>query len=523
MDKDFLSEKPYLHEFVYNRGFLITTADVSSLDDYPFYGNWEKERIDQFNFFIKNNQKLYIIEKDGKKFFLIGHAMDPIIMEASEQQILIELANASTKQAYYKALNRLTGIFIIGYIHNNTISFVGDAACMQSVFYGLHEDRIYISSHSQLIGDLCKLEIDPYVRELIHYKYYHLFGRMLPGDLTSYKNIKRLEPNFEISYHDGTFSKYRFYPTEKIEICKTDEEYNEIIANAYTILKNTMALIPLKWKKPAISLTGGCDSKTTISAVTNKKFYTTFSYISVAKEQPDAEAAHKIAQILEMEHRIDTIPDDDIAYPDLTYVREIIKNNCGNIGDINPNDVRKRIYYAQHSDLFDVEVKSWVSEVARAYYHKRFAKKKLPNKVSPRILTTMYKVFLNNRRLVRKTDKIFADYLNEYYGNGVFDLIAWHDLIFWEYRVAAWNGLVISGEHKYSFDITIPYNNRILLDLLLHTPLEKRIADIPHKDIQRLGNEFIYQTDIAVSNVEHTNKRAILEGLYFDLHSKIPF
>ena len=55
-----------------------------------------------------------------EKFFLIGHAMDPIIMEASEQQILIELANASTKQAYYKALNRLTGIFIIGYIRHHS-------------------------------------------------------------------------------------------------------------------------------------------------------------------------------------------------------------------------------------------------------------------------------------------------------------------------------------------------------------------------------------------------------------------
>ena len=97
----------------------------------------------------------------------------------------------------------------------------------------------------------------------------------------------------------------------------------------------------------------------------------------------------------------------------------------------------------------------------------------------------------------------------------------WYDLIFWEYRVAAWNGLVISGEHNFSYDLTIPYNNRVLLDLLLRTPLKKRINDIPHKDIQHRGNELIANSDISVQNVEHTKLRAVLEGIYFNICSRI--
>jgi len=130
-------------------------------------------------------------------------------------------------------------------------------------------------------------------------------------------------------------------------------------------------------------------------------------------------------------------------------------------------------------------------------------------------------VFINNRTLAKKVDKIFEEYLSKYYTNQDFENIEWYDLIFWEYRVAAWNGLVITGEHQYSFDITIPYNNRILLRYLLSTPLQYRIADKPHKDIQKKGNRKIANTNISVQNVKHTPKRAMAEKVYFNISSKV--
>ena len=144
----------------------------------------------------------------------------------------------------------------------------------------------------------------------------------------------------------------------------------------------------------------------------------------------------------------------------------------------------------------------------------------MPKKVTPRILTTLYKVIINNKNLSTQTDKIFEEYLNKYYTDRDFNNIDWYDLMFWEYRVAAWNGLVITGEHLYSFDITIPYNNRILLRYLLSTPLNYRIIDKPHKDIQMKGNEKIANIGISVQNVEHTKIRMIMEKIYFDICSK---
>ena len=54
-----------------------------------------------------------------------------------------------------------------------------------------------------------------------------------------------------------------------------------------------------------------------------------------------------------------------------------------------------------------------------------------------------------------------------------------------EHRVPSWNGLVVIGEHRYSFDITIPYNNRRLLELLVSAPLCDRINDIIYQKIRK--------------------------------------
>lgn len=42
----------------------------------------------------------------------------------------------------------------------------------------------------------------------------------------------------------------------------------------------------------------------------------------------------------------------------------------------------------------------------------------------------------------------------------------------WEMRYGGWGGLKITAEHRISYDITIPYNNRLLMELFLRLPLE---------------------------------------------------
>ena len=71
-------------------------------------------------------------------------------------------------------------------------------------------------------------------------------------------------------------------------------------------------------------------------------------------------------------------------------------------------------------------------------------------------------------------------------------------------------------------EITVPYNNRALLDMMLRTPLDKRLHDHLHKDLIHLMDERIEQTGIHVVNGNETKKREIMERIYFHVHNLLP-
>ncbi len=512
-------------EYLYPRGYLITDKKAINIARYPYYDNWNCVTIKRFNIYVHKKQKCYVYQSEDKVYFIIGHCYNPFTMEYDEINILKTIAMSENQQAYFEYLNQLTGNFVIGYEDGNgDLFFTCDATGMMAAFYGKVKEHFYVSNYCHLIGDICHLEFDPYIKELISYRWYGLFGKMLPGDLSSYKEIKHIIPNFQITLRKGIIEKFRFWPVEPINTEVMEDAYHKKIEECASILHNSMDMIRQKWPgKAAISMTGGCDSKTTL-ACANGLYdeFKYFSYTSSESELVDAEAAKKICNLLGLEHHTYQISDQDSDFKDIELIRAILRRNCGEIGDNNLNDVRKRAFFLEHHD-FDVEVKSWVSEVVRAYYNKRFHRRNFPKYPTPRYLTAMYKVFFLERGLVRKTDKVFRKFLWEYYSKDIFDKVSWTDLIFWEYRVSSWNGLVISNEHSLSFDITIPYNNRILLKKLLETPLEKRMEDQCHKDIQKLMNPQIAETGISITNLKHTENRAKLEKLYLLVQTKTPF
>lgn len=68
-------------------------------------------------------------------------------------------------------------------------------------------------------------------------------------------------------------------------------------------------------------------------------------------------AAHTISKDIGIEHKIYDVPRNNDEFKDLDIVTTIINHNFGNIGKLNQNDMRKRLYFRDTED-FDVEVKS---------------------------------------------------------------------------------------------------------------------------------------------------------------------
>ncbi len=517
--KQALDEHSEYRDFLYVRGFCITD-DSFDLNDYPFYGHWKEYELEGgYRIFAENRKNIYLFRFGDRVYFLIGHAYNPFTGETRELEILQKL---SVSGDFWGGTDELTGIYCIGFCENGKIIFTNDAAGQQIVYYGKVKGKTYITSCVKLVGEHCSLEQDPYVDELIHYRFYHLFGTVLPGDLSPYPELKRQQCNCYTAIDNTKIEVKRFFPTEKVIVCSEPDSYRNTIEEIAGIIHENMCLIGQKWQRPAISVTGGMDSKTTMAcSCGHYEKFSYFSYDSLPDEKVDADAAGELCRQLGLQHKLYTIPAEEKQYPDFELMREIFSYNSGAIGYNNRNDIRKRLFFCNIND-FDIEVKSWVDEIGRAYYHKRFAKNSFPAKPKPRYLTTFYKAFLHNRKLVQKTDKIFEEYLQKYYSDAVFALIPWWDLVNWEFGWGAFNGIFMI-EQVFSYDVTIPYNNRRLLSLMLSVPLEKRIADQIQKDVIAKMNPQIANSGINVKDVSHTAMRARMERLYWEINTRLPF
>ena len=238
MLKEILDSRKDLQEHLFIKGFLITNSDIlDNRNKFPFYDNWQVEEIGKFKFWKHKSQSFFFVEKGKITFFLIGYAYNPFTMEHDEKNILEKIAEAyiKSKDLYLDAIDELTGLFVLGYIEDNQIDFLVDPSGFQSACYGKVNDKFFLSSHTQLIGDICELKIDSFIEELISYKWYkRVMGPYLPGDLSPFSNIKRIVPNIYYSYKDSKFDIERFYPRNIITTCETEDEYMKIVFEIFS-------------------------------------------------------------------------------------------------------------------------------------------------------------------------------------------------------------------------------------------------------------------------------------------------
>lgn len=517
-----LNRNPELKQDLFIRGFLVTDQKINTTDEFPFYGNWRCEHHGGFYFYVHKLTGMHVCSDErGDCFFLLGHAYDPFTMETDENIILKHIAESFGTPEFMERINDITGVFVFGDIVDGAIHYLVDPSGMQSCCSGVVEGKFYLSSHPQLVADLCGLEMDGFVKELIHYKWYgRVMGPYLPADLTPFSQLKRVVPSIRYCYH-GQISHKRYWPCRELNPAEDPKDYDAVIREAADILKRNMTLVAKKWRHPWISLTGGIDSNTTFAAgIGNYEKFETFSYISAQKEVPDAAAAKKIASRFGMNHHEYHIPENSAEVKLFEEKRELFLHNNGYVAELYENEARKKFFLREEAGC-DVEVKSWVSETIRAYWYKHYGRKTMPG-ISPKLYRNLYKIFICNRKLAHKIDKLFAAYLQEY---EYYDIPASYppaDMHYNEVTWGSWGGMNIS-EMKYCFDITFIYNNRRFLDLMFRVPLEKRISDRHHLDMKRYLNPELADMNIRVVNLKETDLRAFLLNVIFTVNSILPF
>ena len=500
-------------EMLFRRGYLLTDGSFD-LDRYPFYGLWTRASFGRYSLLVQQKQTFYIQGSDGVSAAIIGHAYNPFDKTCDENKLCLDLIAAYQNgiPAFFDKVSEFTGLHVILLTDGEKLIACQDACGLTGCFFGKIKGVTCIAEHVQLIADLFSLSIDPYVEALLQSKCYNIGNRHLPGNKTSYAEIKRLGPNTYLRY-DGAFSIRRFYPVAAHPEFQTEEEKAAMVERIGTLIHNGIECCSKKWDRCAISLSGGTDSKTTLSCANG--LYDRFSYFSFhskPQELVDAEGAQKICAKLGLTHTLYHIPEENDAFEDFALVKMILQHNTAYIKNLADNEVRKYIYL-HDLNAYDIELKSESSEVARVFFERKY-EIAMPKTLNERMCSIFQTRFWGHPRLLRWCDMEYYRFLREISLEKALFNFEHTDLIYWEIRMGCWGVSVISSQQLYH-RVSIPMNNRKILELFLCFPHEERKSDSVHKRIMAFMNQNVLDAAVEIRNLYFHGYRIFLEKTFF--------
>lgn len=509
-----LESNPQYREMLFRRGYLLTNKKLTDIQGYPFYGNWKELNTGDYWLYVHSAQTVYTYMEDGVQSVLVGHAYNPFDMQCSEETICRDLirANKSGEKAYFEKVSELTGLHVVFLITEKNVTACQDACSLTGCYFGKINDAMYITEHPQLVADLLDLKMDPMVEKLVKSKCYNIGNRHLPGNLTPYQELKRLGANTYLFYKDS-FTIHRFYPTGDHPEFTTEEQQVEGIKEIGRLIHNGIECCAKKWENGAISLTGGTDSKTTLSCASG--LYDKFSYFSFyskPQEQVDAKGAAKLCDQLGLKHTVYPIPESNEEMRDFAFVKKLMQHNTNYIVNLADNEIRK-FMFLRELNAYDVELKSWASEVARVFFERKY-QLKMPERLHERHGSIFQTRYFGHPGLLRWSDKAYYRFLREIGLEKPLYNYEHTDLFYWEIRMGCWGVTVTSSQQVYH-RVTMPMNNRKILELFLSFPHEMRKTDAVHKQVMKLMEPRVVEAEVEIQNLYFHSYRIWMEKLYF--------
>ena len=502
---------------LYCRNYILTNIDGIEMNEYPFYGRWNKTDIGDYC--VLTHPKVHSFAHrldDDASIVLIGHALNPFQDEIDENVIIERLGELYflDHSAFLDALDELTGVFVLFVVRGKNLFAVQDPGGQKMLYFGKVRDRLVITSTPQLAADVFGLQPDTGVERILNSKGYYRGSGFLPGNLSPYTELKRLGPNTSVTYKNGSFLFSRIFPREERMEVRTEAEKQALTEQMHRLFSKNLELTIQKWDRVALSLTGGMDSQTTFANAKpwwDRLFV--YSFISKPSEKLDADAAADICAKLGVSHHLYQIPENADEIEDYDFLEKVIEQNTSNICKINPNEKRKYIWLERKND-FDVEIKSDMSEVGRAYTERKYKGVKVPRKMAPRHLTIGQARYFLEPWGMRFADRAYRSFMEETGLTG--DLLGYsmHDLVYWEVRMGAWASTSFASQ-EYFHEIMIPYNNRRLLAMFLRFPESDRKQDLPHKRLMKSGSPELAHLQVQVKDSYMGMKRMAAETLYY--------
>ena len=512
--KSVLDVNEKYREMLFRRGYLLVSKRITDTSQYPFYNIWSEKSVDRYFLYVQEKQTVYIKKDSSITSVIIGHAYNPFDMKYREDDLCEDLIESYKHglNSYFDKLSEFTGLHVIMLFDKGKIIACQDACSLTGCYFGKVEEQIFITEHPQLVADLCDLKMNPYVDKLIQTKCYNIGNRHLPGNVTPYDELKRLGANTYLLY-DGEFSIKRFYPIQNHPEYKTDLAKEKNIKRIGELIHNGIECCSKKWERCTISLSGGTDSKTTLACANG--LYDKFSYFSFhskPQELVDAKGAKKICDNLGLKHTLYHISENNITFEGFDFIKKLLQHNTSYYVNLADNEIRKYIFF-HDSNAYDIELKSWASEVARVFFERKY-EIKMPEVLNERHASVFQTRFFGHPGLLRWSDRKYAEFLREIGLEKPLYNYEHTDSFYWEIRMGCWGVSVISSQQLYH-RVTMPMNNRKILEMFLSFPHEERKSDSVHKRIMSYMNQDVIEAEVEIPNLYFHGYRIWMEKIYF--------
>lgn len=441
-------------KLLFRRQFILSSQEFEPFEQ------WNHIELDH-GFFLSAHPDLALtVVKNNKfKLILLGFILDPFSPEMSNRDILDDLVSRidgwdgliSNKEKY-------SGRWVMIYQDDTRINLLHDPCGQRQVYYHLRGEGIICGSDTAIINYFFHLQPDPSpeLKKFITSDSFRLNENKWIGDGTVYLYTKHLMPNYYLNLLERKTTRY--WPTVPL---KPIGLYEGVKAGS-DILVGTLQAAS-KRQKLAVAVTAGWDSRILLAASKSIRKEITY-YVSVNgadyENDPDFYVPYNLFRKLGLPFNIQECNE---VFPD-----ELEKIYLKNIKAARLHLKKSKFIYKH---LLESQNKTIINgnacEIFRIIPYLR------PIRYRKHTAVHLAKEFLAS------PDLPYVEYhLDSWLQNmsllctkNHLDL---YGMINWEQRIGNW-GALYPAEQDIAVDQLSPFNNRLLIRLMMSVDLKYRI------------------------------------------------
>jgi hypothetical protein len=466
-----------LEKYLFRRQFILSSNSKFSFD------GWANLKLSK-GIYLSVHPDLYMTQSSfgDIQLTLLGFVVNPFEPMKSNLEILDDLVeNATSFNDVLLKTDPLGGRWVIIYKDKQSFNIFHDPCGQRQVYYRQNnEHTILCGSDPAIMSHFVTLEkdISLEMNDFINSDVYEKKENAWIGSATIFKDVVHLMPNHYLNVNEK--KSVRFWPNKPIMKLDLDKA----VDLAAEILKGSLLAISNRYKL-ALAVTAGWDSRVLLAASKDIKDNVTY-FVSGTKDEvndksfPDVVVPQRLFQQLGLPFYVQTC--------DVELDIEFKKILEANVAMARINIPKTKNIYKYHLD-FDgmMSVNGNASEIARARNQPI-----LPHNVTGANLSKLRLVGFGGISYVEhQLDK----WIVEIGGLCKDNHLNIYDLLYWEQRMGNW-GALYPAEQDISIDQLSPYNNRLLLSILLSVDVKYRIFPkytLYYKMIDKLWKDTLQQ------------------------------